>query len=96
MAKLPTVRVARNATFGVFALFGVVLIGPASIAVASVPGADSASAHVATFMNFQDVQDPDPNPAPLIHDPPEVQNPTNPGQKTLAPRHYRSTHRAPM
>jgi hypothetical protein len=93
MAKLPAVRVAHSATFGVFALFGAVLIGPAPIAVASVPGADAVSAHVATFMN---VNDPDPNPAPLIHDPPEVQSPSNPGQKTLTPRHYRSTHRAPM
>jgi hypothetical protein len=96
MATLPAVRVAHTATFGVFALFGAVLIGTAPIAEASVSGANSASAHVASFMKFQDVQDPDPNPAPLIHDPPEVQSPSNPGQKTLTPHHYRSTHRAPM
>ena len=93
MATLPAVRVARIATFGVFALFGAVLIGPASIAEASVPGVDSGSAHVASFLNLND---PDPNPAPLIHDPPEVQSPSNPGQKALTPHHYRSTHRAPM
>jgi hypothetical protein len=73
----------------VFALFGAVLIGPAPIAVASVSGADAAPAHVVLF------DDPDPNPAPLIHDPPEVHNPVNPGQKTLNPSQHRSHHRAP-
>jgi hypothetical protein len=93
MATLPAVRVALRATFGVFTLFGAVLVGTAPIAEASVSGANSGSAHVASFMNLND---PDPNPAPMIHDPPEVQSPSNPGQKTLTPRHYRSTHRAPM
>jgi hypothetical protein len=92
MAKLPSYKVARTATFGVFALFGGVLIGSAPIAMASVPGADAASVHVASF---QDVQDPDPNPAPLIQDPPGVHSPTNPGQKTLTPSQHRSHHRAP-
>jgi hypothetical protein len=78
--------------FGVFALFGVVLVGPAPIAEASVPVADCTPAHVATY---NDVQDPDPDPAPLIHDPPEVQSPSNPGQKTLTPQHHKSHHRAP-
>jgi hypothetical protein len=81
--------------FGVFALFGAVLIGSAPIVVASVPVADSTPADVATFMNFRDVQDPDPDPAPLIHDPPEMQSPSNPGQKTLTPQHHKSHHRAP-
>jgi hypothetical protein len=96
MATLPAVRVALRATFGVFALFGAVLVGTAPIAEASVSGANSGSAHVASFVNLKDIQDPDPNPAPMIHDPPEVQSPSNPGQKAPTPRHYRSTHRAPM
>jgi hypothetical protein len=92
MAKLPTKRIARSATFGVFALFGAVLFGPAPIAEASVPVADSASAHIASL---QDVQDPDIDPAPLIQDPPGVHTPTKPGQKTLTPSQHRSHHRAP-
>jgi hypothetical protein len=95
MAELPSSKVALGATIGVFALFGAVLSGPAPIAEASVPIADSASAHVATFQDVHDVQDPDPDPAPLIQDPPGVHAPANPGQKTLSPSQHRSHHRAP-
>lgn len=93
MAELPSSNVALGATFGVFALFGAVLIGPAPIAVASVPIVDSTPANVAIF---HDVHDPDPDPAPLIQDPPEVQGPSNAGQKTLTPQHHKSHHRAPF
>jgi hypothetical protein len=92
MAKLPTKKVAWSASFRVFALIGAVLIGPAPIAGASVDAADAASVHVATF---EDSNDPDQDPSPLIQDPPEVQGPSSPGQKTLAPQHRRSHHRAP-
>jgi hypothetical protein len=91
MARLPVAKVAHTATFGVFALFGAVLVGPAPIAETSVPLADSGSAHVASF---QDVQDPDPNPAPPIQDPSEPE-PANPGQTTVPSHHHRSHHRAP-
>jgi hypothetical protein len=95
MAKLPTKMVARTAACGVFTLLGAALIGSASIAEAGVPVADSSSAHPASFQDFKDVQDPDLEPAPLIQDPPGVQGPSNPGQKTLTPQHRRSRHRAP-
>jgi hypothetical protein len=84
MATLPVQKVARSASFAVFALIGVGLIGPTPIAVADV----SAPAHV---VSFDDPQDPDP----LVQDPPELQSPSNPGQKTLGPTHRRSRHRAP-
>jgi hypothetical protein len=92
MAKVPSKKVARGASFRVFALIGAVLIWPAPIAGASVDAADAAPVHVATF---QDSNDPDLDPAPLIQDPPEVQGPSSPGQKTLSPQHRRSRHRAP-
>jgi len=95
MAKLPAKRIARNATFGVFALFGAVLFGPAPIAEASVPVADSASAHVTSVQDVQGIQDPDSDPAPMIQDPSDIQDPAKPGQKTLTPQHHRSHHRAP-
>lgn len=95
MATLPTKKVARNAAFGVFTLLGAALIGSAQIAGASVPVAASASAHSVSVQNVKDFQDPDIDPAPLIQDPPGVQGPSNPGQKTLTPQRHRSRHRAP-
>lgn len=87
MAKLPSKEVAQTAALGVFALTGAVLIGAAPVAGVIALG----TAHIVLFT---DVNDPDP--APLIQDPPEVQGPANPGQKTLAPsQHHRSHHRAP-
>jgi hypothetical protein len=92
MATLPIQKVARSASFRVFALIGALVIAPAPIAGASVL-VDPAPAHVTSFQN---VNDPDQvDPAPLIQDPPEVQGPSNPGQKTLSPQHRRSRHRAP-
>lgn len=92
MATMPALRVAYGAIFGVCALVGFVLAGPAPFVQASVPAAVAAPAHVALF---HDVQDPDLDPAPLIQDPPEVHSPPNPGQKTLTPQHHKSHHRAP-
>jgi hypothetical protein len=91
MAKLPIEKVARSASFRAFALIGALLIAPAPIAGASVL-ADPAPAHVTSFQN---VNDPNEDPAPLIQNPPEVQGPSNPSQNTLGPQHRRSRHRAP-
>ncbi|MGA9493444.1 MAG: hypothetical protein WBV80_24795 [Mycobacterium sp.] len=89
MATMPALRVACGATFGVCALVGAVLAGPAQFVRASVPTAVGALSHDASSL------DPDADPAPLIQDPPEVHGPSNPGQKTLTPQHHKSHHRAP-
>jgi hypothetical protein len=96
MAKLPIPTVAQCASFAAFALLGAVAIGAAPIAETSVPVADRAGVtSLQDVDHFSDSNDPDEDPAPLIQDPPQVQGPSNPGQKTLTPQHRRSRHRAP-
>jgi hypothetical protein len=87
MAMLPLRKVVQTATFVVSALIGAGLIVPAPIAVAGLAPAPRTS--------FLNVNDPNQDPDPLVQDPPEVQGPSNPGQKTLGPTHRRSRHRAP-
>jgi hypothetical protein len=66
-------------------------VGSAPIADTGVLLADRAPA----VTHLDDSNDPEQDPEPLIQDPPEVQSPSVPGQKTLTPQHRRSRHRAP-
>jgi hypothetical protein len=96
MAQLPIPKVAQRASVAAFALLAAVAIGAAPIAEMSDSVADRAGVtSLQDVDHFSDSNDPDEDPAPLIQDPPEVQGPVNPGQKTLSPQHRRSRHRAP-
>ncbi|BBX45862.1 hypothetical protein GCM10009641_64080 [Mycobacterium cookii] len=89
MAKMPALRVAHGATFGVYALVGLMLAGPAPFAQASVSATGAAPIHLASSV------DPGMDPEPLSPDVPGVQEPAKPGQTLTPSHHHRSHHRAP-
>ena len=94
---LPSHTVAQHARWAALAVLLAVGVGSASIADTGVLLANRAPAGItsAQAVAHVDSNDPDRDPEPLIQDPPEVQSPPSPGQKTLTPQHRRSRHRAP-